>query len=210
MLLSENTHVFDEKRNMLQEKWEFFSAFLKNYRQIASVIPTSQRAAKYICEQLVFTRPVVIVEYGPGIGNVSEEIVKRMSPTSRLFLIETNAHFVEYLQKKFAQDERVEVIAGKAQEGKEIVRKRKGGEVDAVIASIPFSFLEEKERDEITRDTAEMIKPGGRFLVFNFTSDMRKYLHASFGAVEESWVWMNVPPLRILAAQKKGDSEKQD
>jgi len=41
----------------------------------------------------------VIVEYGPGIGNISIEILKRMRADAKMILLELNDDMAEYLQR---------------------------------------------------------------------------------------------------------------
>lgn len=186
-----------------KDKWAFFHTFLKNRKQIASIIPTSRRATAHICDAFDFSRPVVMVEYGPGVGNIAEEIARRMSPTSRLVLIEMNDFFVAHLKEKFAHDERVEIIHANAQEAKEVLEKKQVEAVDGIVASIPFSFLSDEARKSITKEAYDMLKPQGVFLIFNFTGDMRTYLRDVFGKGEEKRVWRNIPPLRVFIVKKE-------
>lgn len=187
---------------MFKEYLQFFLHFLKNSKQTASVIPTSANATKKVCDEIDFSRPVVIVEFGPGTGSVAEEIVKRMSPTSRLLLIEANPEFVTALQEKFANDERVEIFEGLAQDAEKIVKSFHITEVDAVLANIPFTFFDESTRKAIVAAAKNILKPTGVFIAFPFTTTVKPYLQEAFPHVAEKIVWQNIPPLRVFTASK--------
>lgn len=150
-----------------------------------------------------FSRPVVIIEFGPGTGNVAEEVVRRMSPTSRLLLIEANSDFVVALQKKFAHDERVEIFEGLAQDAEEIVKRFSIEGADVVLANIPFTFFDEPTRKNIVCAAKSILKPGGIFVAFPFTTTIRPYLQEAFSHVIEKTIWQNVPPLRVFVARKE-------
>lgn len=188
---------------MLKEYIQFFLNFLKNSKQTASVIPTSHIATKKVCDEIDFSRPVVVIEFGPGTGNVAEEVAKRMSPTSRLLLIEANPEFVAALQEKFAHDERVEIFEGLAQDAEEIVNRFSIEGADAVLANIPFTFFDEPTRKNIVRAAKGILKSGGIFVAFPFTTTIHPYLQEAFSQVIEKTIWQNIPPLRVFVAKKE-------
>lgn len=189
---------------MFKEYFQFFLHFFKNTKQTASVIPTSQNATKKVCKEIDFSRPVVVVEFGPGTGNIAGEVTRRMSPTSRLLLIEANPEFVAVLQEKFANDERVEIFEGFAQDAEKIAKSFHITEVDAVLANIPFTFFDEPTRKAIVAAAKSILKPTGVFIAFPFTTTVRPYLQEAFPHVAEKIVWQNIPPLRVFIASKEG------
>ncbi len=188
---------------MFKEYIQFFFNFLKNSKQTASVISTSSIATKKVCNEIDFSRPVVVVEFGLGTGNVAEEVAKRMSPTSRLLLIEANPEFVAVLQEKFAHDDRVEIFEGLAQNAEQIIKQFSIEGVDAVLANIPFTFFDEPTRKNIVRAAKSILKLGGIFIVFPFTTTVRSYLQEVFAQVTEKTIWQNIPPLRVFVAKKE-------
>lgn len=188
---------------MFKEYIHFFLNFLKDAKQTASVIPTSNIATKKVCDEIDFSRPVVVVECGPGTGNVAEEVAKRMSPTSRLLLIEANPEFVAALQEKFAHDDRVEISEGLAQSAEEIIKSFHIEDADVVLANIPFTFFDESTRRGIVTAAKNILKPTGIFIAFPFTTTIKPYLQEAFPRVTEKIIWQNIPPLRVFVASKK-------
>ncbi|MGD9712931.1 MAG: rRNA adenine N-6-methyltransferase family protein, partial [Thermomicrobiales bacterium] len=55
----------------------------------------------------------MIVEYGPGIGNLTWEILQRMRPDATLIAIEFNKDLVAHLKANF-HDERLRIVHGSA------------------------------------------------------------------------------------------------
>jgi phospholipid N-methyltransferase len=188
---------------MPKEYIQFFFNFLKNSKQTASVIPTSRIATKKVCSEIDFLRPVVVIEFGPGTGCVAEEVARRMSPTSRLLLIEANHDFVSALKEKFAHDERVEIFEGFAQNAEEIIKRFSIESADVVLANIPFTFFDEETRKNIVCAAKSILKSGGIFIVFPFTTTVRSYLREAFSHVIEKIIWQNIPPLRVFVARKE-------
>jgi phospholipid N-methyltransferase len=85
-------------------------------------------------------------------------MLRVLPPDARLVVVEPNAEFLSVLGK--INDARLTVIAGKAQDlSPEQLREFKNA--DAVVASIPFSFLTQEERDKVIADTYELLAPNG-------------------------------------------------
>lgn len=188
----------------MMHRKSFFREFLRHAKQTASVVPTSRSATRKVCDCVDFSRPVVVVEFGPGVGNVAGEIAQRMSPTSRLILIEINPVFVELLRERFAHDERVEVVEGLAQDAERIMQERGIEGADAVLANIPFTFFDDATRRSILFAAKNILKPRGRFIAFPFTTTIRPLLGEVFSSVVEGVIWQNLPPLRVFVATKEG------
>lgn len=188
---------------MLNEYLQFFLRLIKSTKEAASIIPLSNIVIKKVCNEIDFSRPVVVVEFAPGIGTVAEEVAKRMSPTSRLLLIEANPEFVSALQEKFAHDDRVEIFAGTAPDAEQIMKQFSMERVDTVLANIPFAFFDEPTKKSVIRAAKSMLKPGGVFVVCSFTAMIRPYLQGAFSQVTEKIIWQNLPPLRAFIAKKE-------
>jgi phospholipid N-methyltransferase len=179
-------------------------SYIKNYlkdRDVASVTPSSRFLVRRICRRMDFNEPRIIVEYGPGEGVFSNHIWKRMSPDSRLILIETNPDFTRKLQA-LTTSERVEVVQDTAENVKDILANRDIAGADYVLSGIPFSFFDEQDREVLIRTTRDVLKPGGQFLVYQHHDHMDEPLRRIFAQVEAEREWLNVPPIHVHAATK--------
>jgi trans-aconitate methyltransferase len=82
---------------------------------LGSVIPSSLFLIEGVLQQIAWHRARVIVEYGPGVGTFTLEILRRMGRDSRLVAIETNPEFVAHLRES-CPDPRLHVAHDSAAE----------------------------------------------------------------------------------------------
>src|ERR1700730_12083551 len=91
----------------------FARNFLKSPMMLGSVVPSSSFLVNDMMSQVDWQRARVLVEYGPGVGTFTREILRRMRPDAVLVAIELNTDFVEYLRTHIC-DPRFRVIHGSA------------------------------------------------------------------------------------------------
>lgn len=178
----------------------YIKTFIKD-RNVASVMPSSKFVVRRVCRHMDFSAPRVVVEYGPGLGVFSKHILDRMGPESRLILIETNPSFVERLQP-LAYDARVDVFLEKAQHVEQVLDRAGEEAADYVLSGIPFSFFDEAMRRWLIDTTKSVLKPGGKFLVYQHYNHMEEPLRQHFARVDTDFEPINIPPIRIQAAVK--------
>jgi len=180
------------------QTFQYIRTYWKD-RKIASVTPSSSFAVKRICGKIDFTRDNVIVECGPGSGGFSFAILNKMSQNSKLILIESNRDFYEYLQRHI-NDRRVFVFYDNAINLPCIVKQLGIGDVNYVILGIPFSFTDNELNHRIIANSKRVLRKGGRLIVYQFSSRIKKYLQHHFEEIHTGFELLNVPPLIIFEA----------
>src|SRR6266404_795506 len=179
----------------------FFKRFLQRPFQIASIMPSSKALVKKVARKMDFSEPRVIAEYGPGEGVHSREIARRMTPDSQLLLFELDGAFSRDLQRQFAGDPRVHVINGDAAKLPEELNRRGIAQCDYILSGIPFSILEIKKKRALLQDTYDALRPGGSFIIYQVTNELRQ--HATFfDRAESEYCLQNIPPMFITVFQK--------
>ena len=84
------------------EKIEFIYQFLNKPKIIGAIIPSSKYLTKKILSFVDFNKGgIVLLEYGPGTGPFTSEIVKYLKPMDQLIVIELNPKFATDLKEKF-------------------------------------------------------------------------------------------------------------
>jgi phospholipid N-methyltransferase len=73
---------------------------------------------------------------------------------------------------------------------------------DYIISGIPFSTIPRKERITILRNSWKSLKPGGVFLVYQFSGAVLPSLEEVFGPVHQEFELRNVLPARIFRCEK--------
>jgi phospholipid N-methyltransferase len=139
----------------------------------------------------------VLVEYGPGVGTFTREILRRMRSDAVLVVLETNADFVRYLSRGI-QDDRLRIVHGSAAEADAVLAAQRLGPADYVISGIPYTTMPAEVRETILRKTHAVLGPDGAFLVYQFTRAVLPYLQRVFGLVDQDFEPLNVMPARLF------------
>lgn len=187
-------------RERAEQMLLFASNFVKHPRMLGSAIPSSRFLVSEVLDQIDWDRARVIVEYGPGVGNFTAAILRRMPRRAQLIAIEMNPDFVQYLQSELT-DPRLIVAHGSAGDVERILAENGHRRADYVISGIPFSTMSSELREDILRTTESVLSPGGAFLVYQFSSRVRNDLERIFGTVDSGFVPFNILPARTFVCR---------
>ncbi|MBV8496704.1 MAG: methyltransferase domain-containing protein [Gammaproteobacteria bacterium] len=167
---------------------------------LGSIVPSSRFLIKQLLEPIDWTRAGVIVEYGPGVGGITLELLRHMRADAVLIAIEMNPDFVSYLRSTIG-DSRLQVVAGSAEAVGDILRRRGHQRADYIISGIPFSTIEAPMRERILRNTRDALDPAGAFLVYQFSTRVLEDLRRFFGYVGRRFEPLNVLPAHLFICQ---------
>jgi len=174
----------------------FARNFFKHPRMLGSIIPSSRFLIEDLMRQMDWQRARVVVEYGPGVGNITAEGLKRLPADARMVVFETNDDFVAFLRDAIP-DPRLSVVHGSAADVGETLRAMGLGPADYVISGIPFSTMPPEVGHSIVRSTREALRPGGRFLVYQFSREVLRFLRREFEGIREAFEPLNILPARL-------------
>ena len=185
--------------HLLKKRGRFLKNFAHN-RKVGAVAASSIYVVANVIKR-VDGPLALIVEYGPGDGVMTRELLKKLSPDGTFFAIESDRMFAKAL--KLIDDKRLVVIEGLVEDQLEKNRHLFKG-ADLVVSSIPFSFLSPTERERIVAESFRMLAPTGSLIIFHqYSILMRKYLKKYFKHVSTSFVARNVFPCFVLQAKSK-------
>ena len=182
------------------ERLLFARNFFRHPRMLGSIVPSSRFLIKQLLEPINFARARVIIEYGPGVGGITAEVLRHMRPDATLIAIETNPDFVRYLQQSLS-DPRLRVVAGSAAQVDEVLRRFGLLRADYIISGIPFSTIPAPVREQILRRTHDVLEPEGAFLVYQFSTRVLQDLKRVFGYVGRRFQPLNVLPAHLFICQ---------
>jgi phospholipid N-methyltransferase len=75
------------------------------------------------------------------------------------------------------------------------------GQCDYILSGIPFSILQIKKKRALLQDTYDALRPGGAFIIYQVTNELRQ--HATFfDRAESEYCLQNIPPMFITVFQK--------
>lgn len=174
----------------------FFKGFLKNPVMVGSIIPSSRTLINRMLAPVDWAKAKVFVEYGPGVGTFTRPILDRLAPDATLVAIDTNPDFCDYL-KRSIPDSRLHIVKGSAADVGAVLTALGLGAADYVISGLPFSTLPDGVGTAIAHATAEALRPGGAFLVYQFRPSVRDIIEPYFDRVDHAFELINVPPAQL-------------
>jgi phospholipid N-methyltransferase len=179
----------------------FFRGFLKHPVMVGSIIPSSARLIDKMLGRVDWQRTKVFVEYGPGVGTFCNPILERLAPDATLIAIDTNPDFIGYLRRRI-KDSRFRAVEGSAADVREILAAHGFDGADYVLSGLPFSTLPAGVGPAIAEATADVLNPGGAFLVYQFSPKVRDFISPHFERIDQGFELVNVPPAQLFWAWK--------
>jgi phospholipid N-methyltransferase len=168
---------------------------------VGSIIPSSRVLIEKMLGPVDWENTRVFVEYGPGVGTFTRPILDLLGPDATLLTIDTNPDFTRYL-KESIDDPRLVAVTGSAADVEKILADRNLGSADYVLSGLPFSTLPPGVGDAIAEATSKVIRPGGAFLVYQFSPKVRDFIAPHFTPIKRGFEWINVPPATLFWAYK--------
>lgn len=174
----------------------FFKEFLRERKTVGAISPSSVFLAKKMVAPIDFKFAMNIVEFGPGTGIFTKELLKNMRPDAKLFVFETQSGFCEMIRKEI-KDERMILINDSAEKVGEYLHKHGVEKADYTVSSLPFTVLPSQIKNSILTQAAKHLSPKGLFIQFQYTLNAHKLLKSKFRNVKLDFTPMNIPPAFI-------------
>ncbi|OED37736.1 hypothetical protein AB833_22500 [Chromatiales bacterium (ex Bugula neritina AB1)] len=179
----------------------FLTEFIKNPRQLGSIIPSSGFLKRRILRAASLETAGTVVELGPGNGGTTRAILNAMPQTARLLSIELNPGLFELGQQ--IDDPRYTAHHGDASDLESILTRYNLAPPDVVISGIPFSCMDPAVATSILQMIHRLLNADGRFVAYQVSArvDELNTFYASERRKQE-FELLNVPPLRVWRWQK--------
>jgi len=186
----------------MNQKMIFLSNFLKSPAQVAAVAPSSKYAIKSILKNIDFGKAKTIVEYGPGTGPVTKDLLWQMEDDATLICFEPNENFCSFLGKSI-NDSRLKLINDSAENIDFHLNRLDINKADYILSGIPFSLIKKEAKMSILGKTSDALNENGKFIVYQqYNWHMEKYLKEYFSNVSKHMELRNLPPTFIFVCQK--------
>jgi len=180
----------------MNQKLKTAWAFTKNLFTTGALMETSRKVELEICRHLPNDKDITVVEYGMGHGNITKEILSRISKGSKVYAFEVKTEFCDYVNDTI-KDERLTVINDGAQNVNDYV----DAPIHSVIASIPFSFFSKEVGLQIIQDSYNLLESDYYYSQVLYT----KFNFKKFEAIFEDCQMIklpNIPPEYIYHCKK--------
>ena len=180
----------------------FFRHFLVDPKQTGSAIPSSRFLVRRMLRNVDFTTARVIVEFGPGLGCMTREILRRASAFAVVIAFETNGAFAAALRREFP-DTRL-IIANRSAAEVEAALSEMGLQAaDHIVSSLPFANMPAVVRGEILQNARRVLAPGGRVVMFQYRRLLVPQLRQHFAAIRSEYEVRNVPPAHVFTCSRE-------
>ncbi len=184
---------------MADEAVQFLKEFVSKPHEIGAIVPSSPALAREIVRSIDWDRVRVAVEYGPGLGAITGEILTRTEGKD-FFAIELNEAYANRFRRNFPQvplyrDSVANVASVAAAHGVDAI--------DCVISGLPWAIFSDAVQDELLDAMFQVLPEGGQFVTFAYMHGLalpagrrfRDKLTRRFRTLEQSpVVWRNTPP----------------
>jgi phospholipid N-methyltransferase len=188
-------------RRSRSPQWQFLRGFLKNPVMVGSIIPSSRVLIEKMLGPVDWANTKLFVEYGPGVGTFTRPVLDHLGPNAKLVTIDTNPDFTRYLRESI-DDPRLITITGSAADVEKILLEQGLGSADYVLSGLPFSTLPAGVGEDIAEATANVLRPGGAFLVYQFSPKVLDFIKPHFAPIKRGFEWINVPPATLFWGYK--------
>ena len=183
-------------------QWQFLRGFLKHPVMVGSIIPSSRVLIEKMLRPVDWANTKLFVEYGPGVGTFTRPILEHLGEDATLLTIDTNADFTKYLRESI-DDPRLVAVTGSAADVATILADRGFDKADYVLSGLPFSTLPPGVGEAIAEATAGVVRPGGAFLVYQFSPKVHDFIKPHFERIKRGFEWVNVPPATLFWAWRE-------
>jgi phosphatidylethanolamine/phosphatidyl-N-methylethanolamine N-methyltransferase len=145
----------------------FLKQYLRQPRDVGSVIPSGAQLTDLMIRALAAPKEGRIVELGPGTGALTKALIASGIAASRLFLVERNAEFANYLHGTFPD---CAIWTGDAQDFPALLAARGEGKVQRIVSGLPLRSMDDGIRRDIAMAVGAALSPGGRLVQFTYLS----------------------------------------
>lgn len=180
----------------------FLKGFLRNPKEVGSVIPSSRDLIRRIMRQARIPETRVVIELGPGTGVVTKPILQQAGLDSKLIAMEINPLYIDSLRRDI-RDPRLTLYGGPAVEIKKALAVVGETHADLAISGIPFSTIPRAEGIATIEAIRDSLRPGGRFVAYQFRSEVKRLGDPILGECRTFGGFWNIPPMRIYVWEKR-------
>jgi phospholipid N-methyltransferase len=176
----------------------FFSQYVKHPRSVGAVLPSSQQLSQQMVASIDFEKAQCIVEYGPGTGVFTKQLIDKKSGNTKLLVFENNEKFYRILLQKYGGLKNVHIIFDSAERVSHYLKKHGLSKADYIVSGLPFASLPKEVSEEILRETKKVLDEGGEFITFQYTKFKQKYFQTFFSDIKVDTVIFNMPPAFVF------------
>jgi phosphatidylethanolamine/phosphatidyl-N-methylethanolamine N-methyltransferase len=175
-------------------------AYLREFRRyprnVGSFAESGIKLSTAMAKSVNASNGGIIVEFGPGTGVITAQLLAHGVPPSQLMLVEFNPTFAASLRVRFPQ---LKIIEGDAWQIETLMQKHfPGKKCAAIVSGLPLLNFPMGQRSALMKAIANVLEPRhGRFVQFSYGPKMPAKPEEGFSVFRTGWIVKNIPPARV-------------
>lgn len=184
----------------------FLQTFIRKPKQIGSLWPSSRFLARKMIQQVPWKDVLAIAELGSGTGAITREIKSHISEKAKMFLFEKDKKMKGNLEQDFPEF----LCFQNAVHLRNVMKQYGVQQLDCVISGLPFFNFSTELRERLLNQVVDSLKPGGYFIAFQYSLQMKKLLSRQFEIVKIHYIPLNFPPAFVYVCRKRNMDQNKE
>lgn len=172
------------------QNFHYLRRFVAAPAQIGSIAPSSKALTRAMVRYVDWGRADTIVELGAGTGVFTRAIDSERRRDSRFFVFEKESGLQSDLRRQFPDAE----VHADAFQLRETLDAAELAGADCILSGLPFANFPPALRSALIDDVYRCLNPGGMFIAFQYSLQLRRELKRRFRALDLDVVFRNMPP----------------
>lgn len=177
----------------------FLKSFVKSPKKVGSIIPSSRFLANTMVKQASWQENMTVAELGAGTGAITRYIQKSAHKSTKVLLFEMDQTMRTILQNGYPNFTSYPNAATLMN----TMRNEGIDELDYIFSGLPFFNFERTLRNTLIEQIHQALKPGGQFIAFQYSLQMKKQLSEKFFIEKIVFVPLNIPAAYVYVCRKK-------
>jgi phospholipid N-methyltransferase len=186
----------------------FLREFLAQPMATGAIVPSSDALGKAIVRNLDLSHAKAVVEYGPGTGAFTTNLLQSLDPDARLIAIEINPRLAEMFRMEHPD---IQIFQDSVANARDICNSAGIDQVDCVVSGLPWASFPESMQREFLDEMMRVLRPGGQFVTFAYIHGLilppgrrfSRILPRYFSSISKSpVVWNNFPPAFVYSCTR--------
>lgn len=177
----------------------FMQKFLRHPRQVGSIAPSSRFLGSKMVNAVSWQGVEAVAELGSGTGAITAMLKTKVGERTKVLLFEKDALMRKRLERKYPRF----FCHPNADDLAEAVRRHGISHLDCVLSGLPFFNFSQSVRDRLLEQIRFSLKPGGLFIAFQYSLQMKGQLARSFEIEAVKFVPLNLPPAFVYVCRNK-------
>ncbi|WNS43114.1 methyltransferase domain-containing protein [Paenibacillus sp. MMS20-IR301] len=182
----------------IREHLLFLRGFLRDPLRVGSILPSSPALAETLVRCIPWAEIHSVAELGAGTGTITRLIDLHRADSSQVFLFERNKTMRTYLKERFPAF----MFHSNASYLLKKLNDEGVSQLDCILCGLPFFNFSDEMRERLLHQIVQALKPGGYFVAYRFSLQMKKHFAARFTIERVEFVGRNFPPAYVYVCRK--------